>query len=456
MHQSILKALVEIAGEGNVSQSEADREQHSRDQSAHAAHLPEVVVWPGSTEEVSRILQLAYEYKIPVTGWGAGSSLEGNPIPVHGGIVLDFRRMNRILAVHEADFQVTVEAGVLYKDMNRYLSRFGLFFAPDPGANASIGGMIANNAAGIRTVKYGATRDNVLALTVVLANGRILRTGSRSVKQSSGYDLTHLFTGSEGTLGLITEATLKLAPIPTHISAATAVFPTVQKAAKAVFHLIGSGLQPSALELLDKSSIRILNTSTDLNLPEAPTLLMEFNSATTESLRTELALVEEICQGFECSNFQSGLGMKARNQLWTARHHLFEAMVRYFPGCTWLVTDVAVPISQYPELVAFAAELLPKLNLDGGLVGHAGDGNLHVTVFYPPDDQTAVTNAAYLNEQLVNKAIALDGTSTGEHGVGLGKKQFMVQEHGETAVTLMRQIKHLLDPHNILNPGKIF
>lgn len=438
-----------------VSAAEADRAQCSADQSAFRPVLPDVVVWPESAAEVSAVLRYANEHRLPVTAWGAGTSIEGNPIPVRGGIVLNMRRMNRIVALHTADFQVTVQPGLLYKDMNKTLARSGLFFPPDPGANASIGGMLANNAAGSHTVKYGATRDNVLALQVVLANGEILKTGSRSVKQSSGYDLTHLFVGSEGTLGVITEATLKLYPIPEHFSAATAAFPTVEAAAAAVFDIIGAGLEPAALELLDAVSIEIINAETDLQLMEAPNLFMEFSSASPAALQEILPLVREICDAHGCLGYQAGVGRDERARLWEARHGVFEAHLRHFPGQDYIVTDVAVPIAQYPALIATASSLMAELGLVGGIVSHAGDGNAHVVIFYPPED-TAVRERAFdFNERLVGEALALGGTATGEHGVGVGKQKFMLREHGAPALNVMRQIKHLLDPHGILNPGKV-
>ncbi|HHB90508.1 MAG TPA: FAD-binding oxidoreductase [Anaerolineae bacterium] len=438
-----------------ISLSRAVREQHARDQSAHDPHLPDVVVWPLTTEEVSQTLRLAHDARVPVTPWGAGTSIEGNPIPVQGGLVMDFSRMDQILAIHERDFQVTVQPGVLYKDMNKILARYGLFFAPDPGANASIGGMIANNAAGIRTVKYGATRDNVLALEVVLADGRVIRTGSRSVKQSAGYDLTHLFVGSEGTLGVITEATLKLAPIPAHVSAAVARFPTVADAAAAVFDIIGSGLDPTALELLDATAMRILNTDPDIpHFPEQPTLFMEFASSHEAALHDSLELVRDICQEHGAEGFETGVSRQERARIWHARHHLFEAHVRYFSGQKFLVGDAAVPISHYPELIARTAALMEEMGVVGSLLGHAGDGNIHTIVFYPPDDLEARDRALAFNDAFVSLALELEGTCTGEHGVGLGKRKFMAKEHG-LAIEVMRQLKQTLDPRGILNPGKV-
>jgi len=453
--EATINVLQSIVGPERVSAAQADRVQHARDQSSHAGRLPDIVAWPQTTAEVSAILRHANEQRLPVTAWGAGTSLEGNPIPLFGGIVLNFQRMNKIVQVHEADFQVTAQPGVLYKDMNQQLTRYGLFFAPDPGANASMGGMIANNAAGIRTVKYGATRDNVLALQVVLANGDVLRTGSRSVKQSAGYDLTHLFVGSEGTLGIVSEATLKLAPLPEHFSAVTAAFATVNQAAEVVFNIIGAGLGPTALELIGASSVEMLNAEEGTELVVAPNLFMEFSGASEASLGEELKLVEEICRAYHCQSFQAGVGREARANLWRARHRMFEVMVRTFPGYDYLLTDVAVPISQYPALVAAANEIMTELDVNGTMVGHAGDGNLHTAIFFPPDDNRGRENAQRVNDHLVETALSLGGTSTGEHGVGLGKQKYMLKEHGEVGLNLMRQLKATLDPNNILNPGKV-
>lgn len=451
----LLAALQQILPAERVSAAEADRAQHAKDQSAHHAVMPEVVAWPENTAEVSAVLQYANTHKIPVTAWGAGSSIEGNPIPVKGGIVLNMTRMNRVVALYKEDFQVTVQPGIFYKDMNKELAKHGVFFPPDPGANASVGGMLANNAAGIRTVKYGATRENVLALEVVLASGQVIRCGSRSVKQSSGYDLVHLFVGSEGTLGIITEATLKLHPIPEHFSAATAAFPSVEDAASTVFEVMGAGLEPNALELLDATAIQILNQSGGFNLPVAPTLFMEFSGASITALEDTVGLAEEICQGHNCLNYSAGVGRDERARLWEARHHAFEAHLRHFPGQDYTVTDFAVPISQYPKLVASASETMARLGFTGSIISHAGDGNAHVTIFYPPADAVLRAKVAEFNETLVKRAIELGGTSTGEHGVGLGKQKYMELEHGPGALTVMRQIKHLLDPSGILNPGKV-
>ncbi len=452
---NILSELQNIVGPEHVSTAAADRQQHAHDQSDQAPGLPDVVVWPGSTEEVSAILKLANRERVPVTAWGAGTSLEGQPLAIFGGVILDFGRMNQIVQIHDGDFQVTVQPGIFYMDMNKQLARYGLFFAPDPGANASIGGMLANNAAGIRTVKYGATRDNVLALQIVLANGDVIRTGSRSVKQSAGYDLTHLFVGSEGTLGLITAATLKLAPLPEYFSAATVAFPDVTAAAQTVFEIIASGLEPTALELLDETSVEIINTEPGIQLEPGPTLFLEFSGASEVSLGETLELAETICRENGCLSYRSGIGRDARARLWEARHRLFEVMVRYHQGMGHVVTDVAVPISVYPEVVRETAVIIQKYQITGHLIGHAGDGNLHTALFFPPDDETAVQRVEQARSAMVKLALSLNGTCTGEHGVGLGKQKYMLAEHGPNAIHLMRQLKTTLDPHNILNPGKV-
>lgn len=452
---SWLAELQKLFPTGQLSAAAADRQQHAQDQSAYTPCLPDVVVWAESVADVQAVLRFANQHRVAVTAWGAGTSIEGNPIPVQGGIVLNLLRMNRILAVHGADFQVTVQPGVLYKDMNHFLANEGLFFAPDPGANATIGGMLANNAAGIRTVKYGATRDNVLALQVVLADGEVIRTGSRSVKQSAGYDLTHLFVGSEGTLGVITEATLKLHPVPALFSAAKVAFPSVETAAAAVFEIMGCGLEPSALELLDQTAVAIIRSQMGIDLLDSPYLFMEFSSSSQIALQEAVAMAAGICQTHHCLSYQSGVGQEERNRLWQARHHAFEAHLRHFPGQSYLVTDFAVPISQYSALVIFASATMSNMGLQGSILSHAGDGNAHVVIFYPADDQITQAKAILFNEQLVYRALELGGTCTGEHGVGLGKQKFMLREHGAGALNLMRQIKLLLDPQGILNPGKV-
>ncbi len=436
-------------GTEQVSVREADLNLHSRDQSFHEAHPPDMVIWPESTEEVSQILRYAHAACIPVTAWGAGTSLEGNPLAVYGGIILDLSRMNRILDIRAEDFQVDVQPGVTRLDLNKALARYGLFFAPDPGANASIGGMIANNSSGIKTIKYGATKDNVMRLEAVLASGDVLKVGTRARKDSSGYDLLHLFIGSEGTLGIVTEATLKLAPVPANFSAVIAAFESINAAMQAVVDIVGAGLDPSALEFVDKETINALDIDKGLTWAVAPTILMEFNGNSDDQ---GLVAALDICKENGATSFESAAGLEQRNRLWEVRHHTYESLLRLHPEETQLIMDVAVPLSKYPELVMFANDVLVEHNLIGYKFGHAGDGNLHINILYKPET-LEVAQAA--NALIIERAIELEGTATGEHGVGIGKREFIVKQHG-ASLDVMRQVKSLLDPNWILNPGKIF
>jgi D-lactate dehydrogenase (cytochrome) len=450
---AIVGRLTEIVGGAQISVAAADLDQHAHDQGFYPAHAAEVVVWPTLAAQVSQVLALANAQHIPVTAWGAGTSIEANPIPVHGGIVLSLQRMDAIIALHADDFQVTVQPGIGYKDLNARLARDGLFFAPDPGANASIGGMLANNAAGIRTVRYGATRDNVLRMQVVLADGRVTYVGSRSVKQSSGYDLLHLLVGSEGTLGVITEATLRLFPIAEHISAAVAAFDSVAAAVEAVVAVRGSGLDPSALEFLDAGFVQLLNDSAQLGLLPNPTLFMEFQAAHVQTLTHGIDTVREICQSLGALGFSATTNAAERKRLWQARNHAYEILLRAFPGRQMFTNDVAVPISSYPALIAFIQGELARRDTLAFMLGHAGDGNIHV--IFPCADEAEYAVGQAINADIVHKALDLGGTATGEHGVGLGKARFMPLEHG-ASLDIMKNIKQALDPNGILNPGKIF
>jgi len=339
--------------------------------------------------------------------------------------------------------------------LNRAVGRYGLFFPPDPGAAATIGGMIANNASGVRTVKYGATKDYVLKLTVVLANGEIIETGCLAAKSSSGYGLARLFTGSEGTLGIITQAALRLVGLPAHFSAALATFPTVEGAAQAVFEIMRQGFSPAALELLTTEVVALLNREGRVGLREEPTLFMEFHGSSELALEEELGPVQGLCQEAGALSFQSGLGISERNRLWEARYQTFEAIKRAHPGLAPLVADVAVPISCYPEIIECARELVRDYGVVGYIFGHAGDGNLHLTFMGDPQDKEGWERIEKANQAVVTRGLELEGTATGEHGVGIGKRRFMEQEHGKS-LEVMRQIKALLDPQGILNPGKIF
>lgn len=449
-----MQALREIVGEDRVSAGESNLHLHSMDQTHHKGYVPEAVVWPSSTEEVSRILKLAVQRRIPVTPWGAGTSLEGNCCPVAGGIVLDFQQMNRILAIRAEDFQVDVEAGVTYKDMNKALARHGLFFPPDPGANATIGGMIANNASGIRTIKYGATRDNVLRITAVLADGRVVHAGSRSPKSSSGYDLVRLITGSEGTLAVVTEASLRLHGIPEGFSAAVATFDSVRRAAEAVYDIMAYGLTPSALEILDERSIRYINLEAEHPLPEKTTLLIEFTGNNEVGLSEDLEQAREVCRENQCTDFHKGVGREERNRLWEIRHQFGECFIQAHPGLDVVVMDAAVPLSRFPDLVERAVAIADQHGLENCVSAHAGDGNLHLNVAGDMNDQAFFNSLTRAYDEIVSFALSVGGTATGEHGIGIGKRKFMNLEHG-IGVEIMRQIKHSLDQNGILNPGKV-
>ena len=447
---SELKAILD---ERRVSSGESVRHLHSHDESFHAPSLPDVVVWPHTTEEASRLVRWAKGKRVPVTAWGAGTSLEGNPIPVRGGMVMDFNEMNRIIAVRPEDFQADVQAGVIYKELNKRLARDGLFFPPDPGAAATIGGMIGNNASGIRSVRYGATKDYVLRLTVVLPDGEVIHAGNRARKSSSGYNLPALFTGSEGTLGIITEATLKLAGLPVNFMAVRATFPAVLNATTTVYQIMRAGLAPAAMEFLDANVVRVLNADRDLTLEENPTLLMEFSGYSRQGLAEEMAFVEEICQQNGALSIDRGIGAEERARLWEIRHQTYESIKRYHAGLSPLIMDVAVPLSRYSEMVDFSKNKVRDLT--AYLFGHAGDGNIHVHVMDDPQDAKRWARVEEATRSIVMKALEFEGTCTGEHGIGIGKSRFMQKEHG-ASLMLMKRLKALLDPENLFNPGKFF
>ncbi|MEE9914096.1 MAG: FAD-binding oxidoreductase [Deltaproteobacteria bacterium] len=448
-----LTELKSILDDRRVSTGESVLHLHSHDESFHAPSLPDVVVWPRTTEEVSLLIAWASRNKVPVTPWGAGTSLEGNPIPVQGGMVIDFSEMNRIIAVRAEDFQVDVEAGVIYKELNKVLARDGLFFPPDPGAAATIGGMIGNNASGIRSVRYGATKDYVMRLSVVLPDGSVIRTGNCARKSSSGYNLPALFTGSEGTLGIVTEATLKLAGLPVNFMAVRSTFPNILNATATVYQIMRAGLAPAAMEFLDANVIHVLNVDRGLTLDENPTLLMEFSGFSREGLAEEMAFVDEICRQNGSLTIDCGIGAEERARLWEIRHQTYESIKRYHIGLAPLIMDVAVPLSRYSEMVDFSKKEVGDLT--AYLFGHAGDGNIHVHVMDDPQDRKRWSRVEEASRNIVMKALEFEGTCTGEHGIGIGKSCFMETEHGES-VNLMKRIKTLLDPENLFNPGKFF
>jgi D-lactate dehydrogenase (cytochrome) len=429
--------------------------KHSHDASFHPAVQPEMVIWPQTIEEIAAVLRYADQRHLPITAWGAGTSLEGNTIPLRGGIVLSFARMNRILNLHESDFQIDVQPGVTHKEMNHHLRHKGLFFPPDPGAAATIGGMIANKISGTRTVRYGSIGEYVQRLKVVLAGGEIIEIGSRASKSSCGFDLLHLFIGSEGMLGIVAEATLRLAGIQEESAWAVATFPTVEDAARAVLHSIRSGMEPAAVELLDPSCIEVINRARNLGLVYSPTLFIEMHGPTRHNLADDLRIIEEICLSEKCTEFRWGHDPVVRDKLFEARHDLAEMIARAHPDQKRRVIDVAVPISAYPELIGFARQQFRNIpDTSSYIFGHAGDGNLHLFVGARSHDAGAWQRIGSLNDQVVAKALSMGGTSSGEHGVGIGKIKFMPAEHG-ASLHWMCKIKHLFDPNGILNPGKM-
>ena len=450
-----IATLASFVANDRFSVGRSNRELHLHDISAHRGRVPAGIIWPVTTEEVSRILTWSYTQDVAVTPWGAGTSTEGNPVPACGGLVMDMTQMNKILEIRPQDLQADVQPGVLRKELNRQAGKQGLFFPPDPGADATIGGMIANNASGVQTVKYGATKDYVMRLTLVLPQGEIIHTGCKAHKSSSGYDLSRLFVGSEGTLGVVTEATLRLSGIPTHHLAVTITFNRLEEASQAVAIMIGSGLEPAALELLTPELINLMNREKNLGLPEVPSLFCEFHGISNAALQETADLAKGLCQDCGATGFQFGVEANERVELWRARHEAWETIHRAHPGNETLIVDAAVPISRYPEMIVFSQKLVDENRASGYVFGHAGDGNLHVVLVGDPDNETQWSILEDINDQIVRCAIQLGGTCTGEHGIGIGKRKFMELEHG-LSYQLMRQIKDLIDPKGLLNPGKIF
>ena len=436
-----------------LSTSLAVREQHGQDESYHEGRPPDAVVFPRSTEEISEIVKLCSAHSVPVIPFGTGTSLEGHVAALHGGVCLDVSEMNEIIHVNSEDMDVTVQPGVTRKQLNENLRDTGLFFPVDPGADASIGGMAATRASGTNAVRYGTMRENVLSLTVVLADGRIIRTARRARKSAAGYDLTRLFVGSEGTLGVITEVTVRLYGIPEAISAAVTGFPDLESAVNTVILTIQSGIPVARIELLDEVQMDAINKYANLDYAVKPTLFFEFHGSPA-GVKEQVEAVEAIADDFGASHFQWATETEDRNRLWQARHDAYYAAIALRPGTKGMATDVCVPISRLAECI-----LETKKDIDGNgllapIVGHVGDGNFHLTIMMDQNDAEEMKRVKELSERLVMRALAMDGTCTGEHGVGYGKVPFLIAEHGE-AMSVMRAMKHALDPDNIMNPGKL-
>ncbi len=434
----------------------AVREQHGRDESAFT-HVPPpaAVVFAESTTDVADAMKLAAQHKVPVIPFGVGSSLEGHLLAVQGGISLDVSRMNQVLSVNAEDLTVTVQPGVTRKAVNEAVKSDGLFFPIDPGADASIGGMAATRASGTNAVRYGTMRENVLALEVVTAQGNVVRTGTRAKKSSAGYDLTRLMVGSEGTLGIMTEVTLKLYPLPEAISAATCSFPSIEAAVRTTIQVIQMGIPIARCELIDAGTVRMVNAHSKLGLREEPMLLMEFHGSPA-GVKEQAELVQDIAGEFGGQSFEWATTPEDRTRLWTARHNAYFAAIQSKPGCRAISTDTCVPISKLADCLLDSVAEADASGLPYFLVGHVGDGNFHFGYLIDPDSAAERETAEALNHKLVARALALEGTCTGEHGVGLHKMGFLLDETGAGAVAMMRAVKQALDPDNILNPGKIF
>jgi len=453
---SIASAIAELAPAlgDRLSQAEAVLEQHGRDEAWHAPHPPDAVIWPRSTEEVARIAKTCSAHGCPIVPWGQGTSLEGHVIPVQGGISLDFAQMDKVIAIHAEDMDVVVQPGITRKRLNEELRETGLFFPIDPGADASIGGMASTRASGTCAVRYGTMREAVLGLEVVLADGRVIRTGTRAKKSSAGYDLTKLFVGSEGTLGILTEVTLRLHGQPETITAAVCAFPSTEDAVNTVIQTIQMGVPIARMEYLDALSIKGFNAYADYDLAEAPTLFMEFHG-TTAGVAEHVEIVSELAHEHGGSDFQWATKPEERNRLWNARHNSYYAMLALRPGSRGYTTDACVPISRLAECIAETQADCAGSPIPAPIVGHVGDGNFHVSFLIDPADKAEVAEAQRLADRLTDRTLAMGGTMSGEHGVGLGKRKFMAREHGNAAWGLMGDIKKTLDPIGILNPGKM-
>jgi len=437
------------------STAAAVRDQHGRGESVYEAAPPEAVVFCENTAEVAFVVAQAAQHGVPVIPFGVGTSLEGHLLAVQGGVSIDLSRMNRIVRVNAEDLTVTVEAGVTREQLNREVKDSGLFFPIDPGANATLGGMAATRASGTNAVRYGTMKDNVLALTVVTASGEVIRTGTRARKSSAGYDLTRLLVGSEGTLGVMTEVTLKLYPLPEAVSAAVCFFPSIDAAVQTTIAVIQMGVPIARCELLDANAIRAVNKHSKLTLREAPMLLMEFHGSEA-GVAEQAATVQEIAREQGGADFEWARTPEERTRLWAARHQSYFAALQMRPGCRCQSSDTCVPISRLAEAINESVAEAEASRIPYWIVGHVGDGNFHLSYLMDPNDAAECEAVEDLNVKMVQRALRLDGTCTGEHGIGLHKMPYLLDEAGPGAVAMMRSIKQALDPKNIMNPGKIF
>jgi len=439
---------------GRFSTAAAVCAHHGKDESSLPPAPPDAVLFAQTSTEVVEAVQICRTYRVPVIPFGTGTSLEGHLLAIHGGLSIDLSGMNEVLAVRPEDLDATVQPGVTRKQLNAALHGTGLFFPIDPGADASLGGMAATRASGTNAVRYGTMRDNVLAMTVVTADGAIVKTGGRAKKSAAGYDLTRLFIGSEGTLGIITELTVRLYPVPEAISSAVCAFPTIDDAVCAVIQTIQLGIPVARIELLDALAIKAINRHSKTSLREAPTLFFEVHGSPAgveEQAKTVQAIAAE--QGG--MDFEWATRPEDRSRLWQARHDVYYACLGLQPGARALTTDVCVPISRLAECIAATVADVAASGVIAPLLGHVGDGNFHLVLLVDPDDSAALARVHALSARLVDRALAMEGTSTGEHGIGIGKQKYMAREHGDAALAVMRAVKRALDPDNLMNPGKI-
>lgn len=453
MPAAFTQALASRFGERFLTSASA-LAHYGESESPYPSTPPDGVVVVHDTQEVADVAALCNTHRVPLIPYGAGSSLEGHTLAIEGGISLDLSQMNQIVAINAEDLTATVQAGVLRKQLNESLRDTGLFFPIDPGADASIGGMAATRASGTNAVRYGTMRENVVSMTVVTAQGKIVRTASRARKSSAGYDLTRLFVGSEGTLGIITEVTVRLYPQPEAVSAAVCNFDTLDAAVSSVIDIIQMGIPVARVEFMDEAAVRSVNRYSQLSLRETPLLLFEFHGSPA-GVKEQAQVVQEIARDHGGMDFEWAERPEDRNRLWNARHNAYFAGLQLRPGCRSSTTDVCVPISSLARCVTETAQDLASASFLYTIVGHVGDGNFHVLMLIDPDNPAEWEESEQINHRMVQRAIALDGTCTGEHGVGMHKMPFLLEEYGADALDLMRALKHAYDPNNILNPGKI-
>jgi D-lactate dehydrogenase (cytochrome) len=452
--QDSLEQLQALLGDGKVSTSPSVLEQHGRDENFPEVRPPLAVAYAESRKDVQTVLEWCRARRIPLIPFGAGTSLEGALVPARPDVPvlsLDLSRMNRVVSIQPDNFLAVVQPGMTRTALNEALRYTGLFFPVDPGADASLGGMAATNASGTTTVRYGGMRQNTVALEVVLANGEVLRLGRPVRKTSSGYDLKDLFIGSAGTLGVITELTVQLHPVPEHIHTLRVFFPSILAAAQAAYAIMASALPVARMELVDELGMQSINRYMGRGYTEQTALFLEFHSSTAAAIEEEVHLAEELVHDAGATDISIARTQQERTAQWEARHHLYWAIVNAHPGHRFVITDTAVPLVRLPELIAYAQQILAEMGIQGSILGHVGDGNFHTIIAAKPEDYERVQT---FSEHLVRQALAWEGTASGEHGIGLVKRGFMLEEHG-ASVTWMRRLKALFDPEGLLNPGKL-